>query len=62
MSSPKFIQIACTSKNLYALDEEGRVWRYVPQVKPEDVRALPAGAKARFAFWTRLTAHRAEVR
>jgi hypothetical protein len=28
---PKFMQIAVSGENLYALDEEGQVWQYMTQ-------------------------------
>lgn len=60
MSNPKFIQLATTCDPsripvetvIVALDENGRVWKYCPEVNK--------GGKIRFAFWTKLTDHRAD--
>lgn len=62
MSNPKFIQLAATCDPsrvpvetvIVALDENGRVWKYCPEVKREPP------SKTRFAFWTKLTDHRAD--
>ena len=48
---PKFIQLTAYTSGLFALDESGQVWKYHPENK----------AEARYAFWGRLTAHRAGV-
>ena len=45
---PPFIFIACgPNEAVYGLDGAGRVWKYIPKTD------------RRFAFWTRLTDHRA---
>lgn len=56
----KFIQIAGVDNELYALDEDGVVWKYFP-AKPE-IRNSCGGiaVKGRFAFWGKLTQHRAK--
>lgn len=48
---PKFIQIAAgtdSRRPLFAIDEEGAVWHYIPA----------DNAKGRYAFWSKLTGHR----
>lgn len=40
---------------LYAVDAKGGVWRYCPEVRVGD-------RPKRFAFWTKLTSHRADPR
>lgn len=40
-----FKQITSSGSELYGLDEEGRVWKYIPS--KEDVH---------YSFWSRLTA------
>lgn len=42
-----FMFIAADNGTLYGLDRAGRVWKYIPKTD------------RRFAFWTRLTDHRA---
>lgn len=50
----RFVQITCTSKsNLFALDEEGGVWHYLPFKPP-----TKPGDKPRYAFWAKLTNYR----
>lgn len=51
--SSKFRMIACSDREVYALDENGRAWKYVPS------RAPTPHQEQRFAFWTQLTNHRA---
>lgn len=46
--APKFIAITATASEIIALDADGRVWRYIP------------AQEKRFAFWTKLTDHRAD--
>lgn len=43
----KLVSLACDKDRLHALDDEGRVWRYVPATKD------------RYAFWSPLTEKRA---
>jgi hypothetical protein len=55
----KFIQIAAvraemTTDGLYALDNNGRVWKYWP------MKERPDGSK-RYAFWGSVTTHRAPI-
>lgn len=45
-----FVQLAGAGDTLYALDRDARVWKYVP------------AEGTRYAFWTRLTNHRATRR
>ena len=49
---PKFIQLTASASGLFALDETGQVWKYHPENK---------SGISRYAFWGRLTAHRAGV-
>ena len=53
----KFIQISSTNlhsgADLYALDEEGVVWKYHPYSCGSD-------GTERFAFWGKITSHRAD--
>ena len=51
----KFRMIACSDREVYALDVNGRVWKYIP------ARSVTPHQKERFAFWTQLTDHRAGV-
>lgn len=54
---PKFIQITAAHGKLYALDADGDVWVYYPaQMKKYADTAKP---KTRYAFWGRITSHRA---
>lgn len=46
----KFIQITNGTGGLYALDENGHVWKYHPHTPNSQ----------RFAFWGKVTAHRAD--
>lgn len=43
----KLVSLACDKDRLHALDDEGRVWRYIPATKD------------RYAFWSPLTEKRA---
>ena len=45
-----FRMIACSDTELFALDKNGRVWKYLPARDTEPKH---------YAFWTRLTDHRA---
>lgn len=51
--SDKFRMIACSDREVYALDDKGRVWKYIPS------RNSTPNQKLRYAFWTRLTDERA---
>lgn len=55
MPSPaKFVQITCTARsNVFALDEDGNVWHYIP-FRP----GKENGGKGRFAFWSKMTSYR----
>lgn len=48
----KFTSLASAGPNLYALDNNGRVWLYHPYGKRAD------GSKS-YAFWGSITTHRA---
>ena len=48
MAPTRFVQIAAGPTWLYALDSDGVVWKYYPQ------------EGQRFAFWGKLTTHRAK--
>ncbi len=50
----EFRMIACSDREVYALDRDGRVWKYIP------ARGATPHQKERYAFWTRLTDYRAE--
>lgn len=45
----KFVQLTDGPRGLHALGADGGVYRYIPEDK----------SKRRFAFWSRLTDHRA---
>lgn len=49
MKQPRFTQITGTSPYLYALDQQGNVWKY------HDAKG------DRHSFWGRLTSHRAKT-
>lgn len=52
MSRNQFVAITGNSKNnLFALDSNGDIWRYIQASKSDD-------PKPHFAFWTKLTSHR----
>lgn len=57
MDKPKFINITTTDFDLFALDESGEVWKYYPERKP---KTFSITDKGRFAFWGKLTSHRAD--
>lgn len=56
----KFRMIACSDKEVYALDENGQVWEYVPSkdAKPPKGKPKPPQEES-YAFWARLTNRRA---
>ena len=51
--SSRFVSLTSTAEHLYALDNNGRVWRYYPAGMKRD------GTTPRYAFWGSLTTHRA---
>lgn len=59
----KFVQIAATgsaaSLTLFALDEAGNVWKYIPSHEAK-ARAEAKGETkgAHFSFWSKLTSYR----
>jgi len=57
IGTPKFIQISCGSgkNSLFALDEEGKVWRYVPANTTKKFEDREPGRGEHFAFWSKLT-------
>ncbi len=60
LANQVFVQITSVDGLLYALDRSGRVWRYVPaESQVQHIERAPKKSKPRYAFWTRLTDHRA---
>ena len=51
-SKLRFVQIAASVNELFALDANGRVYKYVPAREEID------GPGVRFAFWSQLTDHK----
>lgn len=49
----RFIQIIAVGKDLHALDDQGKVWRYYP------AREFDNG-RVQYATWTALTEHRSD--
>lgn len=53
----KFISITVTNGRLYALDEAGIVWKYIPSTEVKDFNET-MGRKGHYSFWSKLTSYR----
>jgi hypothetical protein len=59
MSEPsRFIQIATGGQRLYALDENGCVWRYYPARKDKAGNIKEIEGRKSYATWIKITNHR----